>query len=52
MNIMASCKGVITANSSFSWWGAYLSKGKVIAPLAWYSDGVERTKCPNTWIRV
>jgi hypothetical protein len=52
LNIMASCKGVITANSSYSWWGAYLSDGKVIAPLAWYSDGIERTKCPKEWLRI
>lgn len=52
LNIMASCKGIIMANSSFSWWAAYLSKAKVITPKAWYKDGVERTKCPEEWIRL
>lgn len=54
LNLMASCIGHIIANSSFSWWGAYLCphNGKVIAPKLWYSDGVERTKCPNKWIRI
>lgn len=52
MNLMASCKGIIIANSSYSWWAGYLSEGKVVAPKAWYSDGLERTKCPNTWIRI
>lgn len=52
LNIMASCKGIIIANSSFSWWAAYLSNAKVIAPKAWYSDGLERTKCPKEWIRI
>jgi hypothetical protein len=52
MNLMAGCKGVIMANSSFSWWAAYLSKGKVIAPKEWFTDGVERTKCPPEWKRV
>lgn len=52
MNLLASCKGIITANSSFSWWSAYLSNAKVIAPKRWYSDGVERTFCPKEWIRI
>lgn len=52
LNTMASCKGIIIANSSFSWWSAYLSSAKIIAPKAWYTDGIERTKCLNEWKRL
>lgn len=52
LNLMVGAKVVITANSSFSWWGGYLSNGIVVAPKAWYTDGVERTKCPESWIRI
>lgn len=52
LNAMASCKGIIMANSSFSWWAAYLSKAKVIAPKAWHPDGVERTKLLPEWKRI
>lgn len=52
MNLMAGCKAHIIANSSFSWWGAYLSGNKTIAPKAWYSDGLERTKLPESWIKL
>lgn len=52
MNLMASCKGIIMANSSFAWWGAFLSDAKVIAPKAWYSDGIERTKLLPEWKRI
>ncbi len=53
LNIIASCKGIIIANSSFSWWGAYLSKATlIIAPKQWYTDGVERTVCPKEWIKL
>lgn len=53
MNVMASCKGIIMANSSFSWWAAYLSNAeKVIAPKAWYSDEIERTFCLPEWKRI
>jgi len=36
--IMANCKGAIIANSSLSWWGAWLQNGvgKVIAPKMWF----------------
>lgn len=52
LNLLASCKGIIMANSSFSWWAAYLSKAKVIAPKEWHPDGVERTVCPKEWIQI
>lgn len=54
LNQMASCRGHIIANSSFSWWGAYLSphSGRVVAPKNWYSDGVERTALPASWLRI
>lgn len=49
LNTMASCKGIIMANSSFSWWGAYLSNAKVVAPLAWHPDGITRTSLLPEW---
>lgn len=54
MNLMASCVGHIIANSSFSWWGAYISPytKKVIYPSQWYADGIVRTKCPSEWIKI
>lgn len=51
-NLMASCKHNIIANSSFSYWAAYLNPNPnkiVIAPEAWYADGAERTVCPPEW---
>ena len=55
MNTMASCKHNIIANSTFSWWAAWLNPNpykKVIAPKQFYCDGVERTVCPREWIRI
>jgi len=41
MKVMSDCKHFILANSSFSWWGSYLSNSAqkiVIAPKKWYHD--------------
>ena len=56
-NLLASCKSIIGANSSFSWWAAYLNPypdAKIVFPSVenWYKDGVERTKLPESWIRI
>ncbi len=55
MNAMASCKGHIMANSTFSTWAAFINPNqdkKIIAPMAYYTDGIERTVLPKNegWI--
>ncbi len=53
LNLMAACKSNIIANSSYSWWGAFLNSNPnkvIIYPNAWYADGIQRTICPKTWI--
>lgn len=47
LNAMASCKAIIGANSSFSWWAAFLGdpSKKVVMPREdrWFTD--KRTRC-------
>lgn len=55
--IMSKCKHFIIANSSFSWWGAWLSDYKekiVVAPKQWFAQGNENSKdiVPERWIRL
>jgi hypothetical protein len=54
LNKMASCDGIITANSSLSWWGAFLNKtfDKKVYPLDWFTDKVERVTFPQDWIGI
>lgn len=56
MNAMASCKGHIQANSTFSTWAAFINPyaEKIVAPIAYYTDGVERTVRPKDegWIYI
>ena len=57
IRLMALCDHNIIANSTFSWWAAWLNphQGKqVIAPTNWFGDGQhpEHDMIPSAWIRL
>ncbi len=57
MRLMAGCRHFVIANSSLSWWGAWLAASpdkRVIAPRRWFQGAAHDTKdlCPPTWVRL
>ena len=56
--LMSSCKHNIIANSTFSWWGAYLNthKNKIVCyPNIWFQESIGHNTedlCPDDWLRI
>lgn len=51
--LMSCCKDNIIANSTFSWWGAYLNQtpGTVCCPTKWFE--IDQTMdFPESWIKI
>jgi len=55
LNMMASCEGMIMANSTFGWWSAYLNPNhnkRIICPKEWFTDGVKRIDLLDEWKKI
>jgi hypothetical protein len=60
MALMARCRHHVIANSSFSWWGAWLNRSvdkTVVAPRAWFAPGElskrnTRDLYPPDWVLI
>lgn len=53
LSIMKSCKNAIIGNSTFSWWGAFLSNShEIIAPKNWFIDEKFNTIIPEKWTKI
>lgn len=59
ITLMSYCKHNIIANSTFSWWGAWLNTNFnkiVISPIKWFSESDQNIKTknliPSSWVRI
>jgi hypothetical protein len=58
LSVIKNCDNNINANSSFSWWGAWLNKNKnkkIICPKIWFSEKTninDSDLIPKEWIRI
>ncbi len=57
MHLMAACHSHIVANSTFSWWGAWLNpreRKRVIAPASWFRSQAHDNPdlVPSSWERL
>ena len=57
LRLMSQCNHNIIANSSFSWWGAWLNrspKRTIISPKKWFADkNIKNIDIiPNNWVKI
>lgn len=55
LRLMYTCKHFIISNSTYSWWGQYLSRNKekiVISPSRWNNDGYHSRLIDKSWILI
>ena len=56
LHLMKSCRHHIIANSTFSWWGAWLNPDphkRVYAPRIWFNDDKDYSDTvPENWVRL
>lgn len=49
--LMSKCDGGIIANSTYSWWAAWLTGGKVVIPTHWFDGAYKKDDTSGLYIK-
>lgn len=55
LRLMAHCKNFVLSNSTFSWWGQFLSKNNdkvVVSPSRWNNEGYDSDLISDDWVLI
>ena len=50
---MANCDHLVISNSTYSWWGSFLSKSKItVGPKKWFTNQEGSDIMLDEWIQI
>jgi hypothetical protein len=52
LRVMCACKAFVLSNSTFGWWGAWLSQAQPVVAPRRFLAGTSWNICPDSWILI
>lgn len=52
LRVMCACTAFVLSNSTFGWWGAWLSQARPVVAPRRFLAGISWNICPDSWILI